>query len=104
MPRPRLEQPLLPLNRSELAERCKLNELEILELMEYGAIQPLLNSENGENFSSELVLQLQSANQIRLDYDLDLFTVVIFMDYQHRIQTLEKQLKALEQQLQERQT
>jgi hypothetical protein len=42
------------------------------------------------------------ANQIRMDFDLDLFTVVIIMDYQLQIDALQSKIQLLTMALSER--
>lgn len=89
-----------PIARLELADFCQLSNEEIIELMEYGVVRPLVSTSRREAFSWEMAIQLKLANQIRLDYDLDLFTVVIFMDYQNKINHLDEKIQSLELQLQ----
>ncbi len=75
---------------------CNLSFDEIQELLEYGAISSTSEADIEQQFTRPIVLMLQRANQLRKDYDLDLFTVVLFMDFLKRIEFLEQRLALLE--------
>lgn len=47
-------------------------------------------------FAAQCIAPLRTAGKLRRDYDLDLFTVVLLLDYLHRIETMEGQLRALQ--------
>jgi hypothetical protein len=49
-------------------------------------------------FAITCMQPLRTAGKLRRDYDLDLFVVVILMDYLRRIETLESQLLSLQAQ------
>ncbi len=75
---------------------CNLTQDEVQELLEYEVISSLKNSEMEQHFSKPIILMLQSANQLRKDYDLDLFTIVLIMEFLHKIQDLENKIESLQ--------
>ena len=81
---------------TELARVCALSRAELDELVEYGALVPLAAMPQEPCFSAEWVMPLRAAGKLRRDYDLDLFAVAIVLDYLHRIDGLEIQLRSLQ--------
>ena len=81
---------------SELSTACAISVAELQELMEYGALAPLAASDSEPMFATTYLQTLRTAGSLRRDYDLDLFVVVIVMDYLKRIETLESQLLSLQ--------
>lgn len=82
------------LDASELAHLCGLSEAELHELLDYGAVAPLSGS--GQlSFSAHWVAPLRTACRLRTDFELDLFTMALLLDYLGRIATLEQELEAL---------
>lgn len=89
--------PLRRIDQAELAELCGLTVPELDELVEFGALVPLLNESGaGHQFSAACVPPLREAARLRADYDLDLFTVSLLLRYLHRIAQLEHQVHALQ--------
>ena len=84
-----------PLSLLELSSVSAISANEIEELIAYGALHPLNTNPALQQFSGQCVVPLRTAGKLRRDYDLDLFTVVIMMDFLVRIETLENQLTAL---------
>lgn len=84
---------------SELAQACEMTPVELEELMELGALVPLERTENEYVFSAECVMPLRDAGKLRMDFDLDVFTVALLLGYLHRIDVLERRVKSLEAQL-----
>ena len=80
----------------ELARLCGLSATELDELVEYGALAPLPVTPPQRVFSAECVMSLRTAGKMRADFDLDLFTVAIVLDYLSRIDSLERELKSLQ--------
>ena len=81
---------------NDLSAACAISVDELQELMEYGALAPLASSEPEPMFAITCLQPLRTAGKLRRDYDLDLFVVVIVMDYLQRIETLESQLHSLQ--------
>ena len=77
---------------TELAGICALSPSELDELVEYGALVPLEPAPQARVFSAECVVPLRTACKLRVDFDLDLFTVAILLGYLQRIDALEQQL------------
>lgn len=81
---------------AELSRVCGVTAAEIDELAEYGAIKPLQGEHESAVFSAACVTTLRTACKLRADYDLDLFTVALLIGYLDRIDTLERELRALQ--------
>lgn len=84
---------------AELAQACGWAATELEELMEFGALVPLPEFAEGRIFSADCVAPLRAAGKLRLDFDLDLFTVALLLGYLSRIAVLERRLKSLQAQL-----
>lgn len=84
-----------PLSLIELSTISAISATEIEELIGYGALHPLNADQTTPLFSGQYVAPLRTAGKLRRDYDLDLFTVVIMMDFLVRIEILETQLISL---------
>jgi chaperone modulatory protein CbpM len=81
---------------SDLSAACAISVDELEELMEYGALAPIASGDPEPMFAITCLQPLCTASKLRRDYDLDLFVVVIVMDYLRRIETLESQLLSLQ--------
>ena len=105
-----------------LADACGLGTAELDELVEYGALQPLPTPDADPNpgtspatdcptdtqandtqagdesqpcirlFSAAFIAPLKVAGRLRRDFDLDLFSVGLLLEYLCRIDMLEHQL------------
>ncbi len=84
--------------QGELAQMCCLTVAELDELVEYGALLPVVPDAGGglRQFSAACVAPLREAVRLRGYYDLDLFTVSLLLGYLQRIDHLEHQLRALQ--------
>lgn len=80
---------------SELSQVCGMSPSELDELVDYGALVPLQAERHERVFSAEIVPPLRTAGKLRLDFDLDLFTAAILLDYLNRIEALERQVRSL---------
>ena len=78
----------------DLCRACRISSAELLELVEYGALQPLAGHAD-HAFSAEWVVPLREATRLRRAFDLDLFTVGLVLDYLNRIEGLERELRSL---------
>ena len=83
---------------SELCVACAMSPADLLELIDYGALAPLEPEQAEPLFAISYLEPLRTAGILRRDYDLDLFVVVILMDYLQRIAQLELQLHSLQAQ------
>jgi len=81
---------------SDLSRVCRISPDELNELVEYGAVKPLPARSQGRVFSAECVATLRTACKLRRDYDLELFTIALFMEYLNRIEDLERELRTLQ--------
>ncbi len=80
---------------SELSLACGMSGDELAELVDYGALIPLGPNRTEHLFSAECVPQLRTVGKLRLDFDLDVFTVALLMGYLTRIETLEQHVRLL---------
>lgn len=87
----------------ELAQCCGLSVAELDELMDYNALTPLSRTPEPA-FSAEWVAPLRTAVKLRLDFDLDLFTVAILLGQLVQIELLERRVQSLQALLPEGQT
>jgi len=83
---------------SDLCIACSMSVADLQELMDYGALAPLEATQAEPHFAISYIEPLRTAGILRRDYDLDLFVVVILMDYLQRIEQLENQLHSLQAQ------
>lgn len=82
---------------SELARMCSLSMDEVGELVEYGALVPMVSDDPDRlQFSASCVPALREAARLRRHYDLDLFTVSLLLPYLQRIAQLEQQLRSVQ--------
>ena len=81
------------IDEPELSTLSGMSIAELDELMEYGALVPLAGTERA--FSAGVVPALREAARLRVDFDLDLFTVSLLLGYLQRIAQLEHQLRSL---------
>lgn len=80
----------------ELSECCGLSTAELDELVDYNALVPLPDSAPERAFSAHWVVPLRTASQMRIDFDLDLFTVAILLGKLIQIELLERQVQSLQ--------
>ena len=80
---------------TELALACSMSLDELRELVDFGALQPIDPVQTEPVFAMGCMEPLRTAGKLRRDYDLDLFVVVIVMDYLQHIRQLEAQLRTL---------
>ncbi len=81
---------------SEVAKICELTHEEMQELIDYGAIRSDDSEDSECLYSAQKLSVLQSACKQRRDYDLDLFSVVICVQYLEHIVDLKRQIESLE--------
>lgn len=83
----------------ELARASGLSAEQLNELVEYGALMPVVVRSDGPEpdrlFSANYVLTLRTACHVQRDFDLDLFTAGLLVGYLMRIDTLERQVQSL---------
>lgn len=81
---------------TELARCCGMSAAELDELVDYNALVPLPDAAPERAFSGHWVVPLRTAAKLRLDFDLDLFTVAILLGKLIQIERLERQLESLQ--------
>ncbi len=81
---------------SEVAKLCELSHEETQELIDYGAIASDELREGESFYSAQRLSLLQSACKQRRDYDLDLFSVVICVQYLEEVANLKRQIESLQ--------
>ena len=87
--------PSMPLSLADLSRMTDLSDQELAELVEYGVITPEPQTHQMQIFSADCVAPLRTAARLRRVYDLDLFSVVLLVEFQQRIDKLEAQLRVL---------
>lgn len=81
---------------TDLSRCCEMSVAELDELVDYRALLPLSASAPEPVFSAEWVALLRAADKLRLEFDLDLFTVAILLGKLQRIEVLERQVRQLQ--------
>ena len=81
---------------SELSRFCAISPTEVDELVEYGALLPLVQEREELVFSAQCIAPLRTAGKLRLDFDLDMFSVAMLLGYLNRIEALERQVRSLQ--------
>lgn len=84
------------LNLTELSRVCGMNTDELAELVDYGALAPLESNAHESIFSAVCIVPLRTVCKLRMDFDLDVFTVAVLMGYLDRIDELERQVRSLQ--------
>lgn len=82
-------------DRGELARMCGMSGAELDELVDYGALVPLVGEEP-PRFSASCVAPLREAARLRTAFDLDLFTIGLLLGYLQRIELLEQRVRSLQ--------
>jgi len=83
------------LSLADLVQLSDLNETEVLELVEYGALQPLDAGAPQPVFSADCVIIVRRACRLRSDFGLDIHALALALRFMERINDLESQLNAL---------
>lgn len=83
------------LTRSELSRVSGMSVADLDELVDYGALTPLDDTQMERSFSAGCATALRTAGKLRLDFDLDLFAVAVLLGYLRRIEALERQVQSL---------
>lgn len=81
---------------TELADYCGMSPADLDELMGYNALQPLPDTAPDFTFSAHWVVPLRTVAKLRMDFDLDLFTVAILLEKLRQIALLERQVQSLQ--------
>jgi hypothetical protein len=81
---------------SEVAKLCELSHGETQDLIDYGAIESVDTQDEECIIFLKKISILQSACKQRRDYDLDLFSVVICVQYLEQIADLNHQIESLQ--------
>jgi chaperone modulatory protein CbpM len=81
---------------TELSQCSGMSEAELDELVDYCALVPVVTAPQEVAFSAQWVVPLRTASKLRLDFDLDLFTVAILLGNLNRIEVLERQVHSLQ--------
>jgi len=81
---------------TELSLCCEMSVAELDELVAYRALLPLSAGAPEPVFSAEWVALLRAVDKLRLEFDLDLFTVAILLGKLQRIEALERQVQQLQ--------
>jgi chaperone modulatory protein CbpM len=80
---------------TELSDCSGMSEAELNELVDYCALMPLTPVDEERVFSAQWVAPLRHASKMRVDFDLDIFTVAMLLGHLNRIEVLERQVHSL---------
>jgi len=81
---------------AELAEFSGMSPAELDELIAYNALLPMPDSAPDVAFSAHWVVPLRTVAKLRMDFDLDLFTVAMLLDKLRQIELLQRQVQSLQ--------
>lgn len=87
------------LSVQELAEMSGLSEVELLELVDYGAVSPIDPEASPWMFTGRCLLTVRAACRLRISFDLEPHGVALIVSLLERIHGLESQLGNLRAQL-----
>jgi chaperone modulatory protein CbpM len=82
-----------------LAEFSGLSEGELMQLIDCGALAPLVEGSGQRLFSMHSVTVARTARRLRDDFELEPHGVAVLLAYLDRIRELESQLRALQARL-----
>ena len=88
---------------AELSACCGLSPAELNELIEYAALPSLNATGAAQVFSAQWVVPLRTLAKLRVEYDLEIFSLAIVLGHLDRIAQLELQVRSLQAQLPRRQ-
>jgi len=84
---------------AELAELSGLSEVELRELVDYGAVTPIDPDSSPWVFNGRCLLTVRTACRLRISFDLEPHEVALIVSLLDRIHELEAQLGGLRAQL-----
>ncbi|MHB8743092.1 MAG: chaperone modulator CbpM [Sulfuricaulis sp.] len=85
----------LELSLSELAELSGLSEVDLCELVDYGAVAPVDPQAASPSFLADCVVTARTACRLRSDFELDMPELALALNLLNRIRGLEAQLRDL---------
>jgi len=80
---------------TQLVSASGLSEVELTELVRYGALVPVDPGAAPLRFETRWLIVARTASKLRRELDLDAHGVSVVMSYLERIETLEGELRAL---------
>lgn len=87
---------------SEVCSRCGLHAELIVEMVEYGVLEPAdTDVDKHWLFAGETLMRLDRAQRLRQDLGLNLAGLALSMDLLDQIDTLRRQVASLQHQLQQ---
>lgn len=87
---------------SEVCARCGVHAEVIVEMVEYGVVEPADTDANKRwLFAGETLARLDRAQRLRQDLELNLPGLALSMDLLDEIDTLRRQVASLQHQLQQ---
>ena len=81
---------------SDLSRACGVPTHDLEDLVEYGALTLLPAQHSEPLFSAEYLMPLRTAGKMRIDYDFDIFTVILLLGGLKRVEILERKICRLE--------
>jgi chaperone modulatory protein CbpM len=83
------------LSVNQLAELSGLSEVEIHELVDYGAITPIDANVVQRSFDAQYIVTARTARRLRDDFDLNTHGVALALSLLDRVHELETELRNL---------
>jgi chaperone modulatory protein CbpM len=84
---------------SDLCRACGLSLGDLRELVDYGSLLPLRGEDDEQVFAGSCIAPLRELSRLRVDLDLDQFTMALVLGYLNRISVLEERLQVLQEQV-----
>jgi chaperone modulatory protein CbpM len=90
------------LSMSEICQRCGVHAEWIVEMVEYGVVEPAqVDAGRRWLFAGEMLARLHRAQRLRRDLQLDLPGLALSLDLLDEIDALRQQVESLQHQLQQ---
>jgi chaperone modulatory protein CbpM len=82
----------------ELCSACRISVDELREIVAYGVLAPV-HAGDPQVFTADWLPPLREAARLRRAFDLELFAAGLVAEHLHRIEELEREIRALRRQL-----
>jgi len=85
----------------EICERCGVQADIVIEMVEYGIVRPVTNPADNDRwqFDTDALLRMSRAQRLRRDLELDPAGLALALELLDEIDTLQRQVRTLQQQL-----
>ncbi|MBK9469078.1 MAG: molecular chaperone [Gammaproteobacteria bacterium] len=85
----------------EICERCGVPADIVVEMVEYGIVRPVTDQRDNDRwqFDTDALLRMSRAQRLRRDLELDPAGLALALELLDEIDTLQRQVRTLQQQL-----